>query len=68
MSKKASSKERVSPLSFFSEAKEELRKVSRPTRQETIQATMVTLFIVAFVSIMLSLFDFVFNQIMAAVI
>ncbi len=53
---------------FFSEAQEELRKVSTPTRQETIQATIVTLVIVAFVAIMLAVFDVAFNSIMKVVL
>jgi preprotein translocase SecE subunit len=53
---------------YFSESVQELKKVSKPTRQETIQATMVAVFIVLFVSVCLFLVDIVFNRIMTAVL
>jgi preprotein translocase SecE subunit len=53
---------------YLSESVQELKKVSKPTRQETIQATMVAVFIVLFVSVCLFLVDIVFNRIMTAVL
>ncbi len=54
--------------SFISESIAELKKVTFPTRQETIQATLVTIFIVMFVSITLFVLDIVFNQLMSAIL
>ena len=47
---------------------DELRKVTSPTRQETIQATIVTIFILFFVAICLFVVDVVFSRLMSAVI
>ena len=46
----------------------ELKKVSFPTRQETMQATIVTLFIVFFVAICLFVLDQIFFQLMSAIL
>lgn len=61
--------------SFFSQAKNfvpealaELKKVSSPTRQEAMQATIVTIFIIGFMSICLFLLDLVFHKGMEALI
>ena len=48
-------------VSYVKESIEELKKVQRPTRQQTIQATLVTLAIMIFISVVLSLFDFLFR-------
>ena len=53
---------------FFTECQEELKRVSRPTKQETIQATIVTVVIVAFVAAMLCIFDIAFRQLMSVVL
>ena len=55
-------------LGFFSESIEELKKVSTPTRQETMQATLVTIFIMVFVSLVLFAMDALFSTIMSVVI
>ena len=52
---------------FVSESMEEMKKVSAPTRQETIQASIVTIFIVCFVSGCLFLLDIIFNWVMGFV-
>ena len=49
---------------FIDGCKVELKKVSRPTRQEAMQATMVTIVMVAVVSGTLALFDVIFGQLM----
>jgi len=54
--------------SYISDSIAELKKVVFPTRQETIQATIVTVLIVIFVSICLFLLDVVFNQLMSTVV
>lgn len=53
-------------VTFVGEAWGELKKVSFPTRQETMQATIVTLFIMSFVAVCLFVLDWVFNRLMAA--
>lgn len=47
--------------SFLSESVDELKKVTTPTRAETIQATIVTLVIMFFVAICLFIMDWLFN-------
>ncbi len=47
---------------------DELKKVSSPTRQETVQATLVTLVILFVVAIYLGLLDLVFFRLMEAVL
>ena len=46
---------------YFSESHSELKKVHSPTRQEALQATIVTLFIVFFISCVVALMDLVFG-------
>ena len=41
------------PFAFFNETWAELKKISTPTRQETVQATMVVLVMMFFVSLFL---------------
>lgn len=53
---------------FISEAVSELKKVSFPTRKETMQATMVTAMIIGIVSLCLFLMDVVFGRIVAALL
>lgn len=61
--------------SFFARASEylsgsvdELKKVSSPTRQETTQATIVTIVIVMGLALIVALMDLIFRQIMTAVL
>ena len=54
--------------SFLSESVAELKKVTFPTRQQTLQAAMVTVFIVMFVSLALFLLDVIFGQLMRAIL
>ena len=53
---------------FFSGCKEELLKVSHPTTQETVQATLVTITIMVFVAALLFVADLIFDQIMKVMI
>lgn len=52
------------PMEFLRESIVELKKVHHPTRAETIQATLVTLFIMFTVSICLFVLDVVFKTLM----
>ncbi|MBX7143355.1 MAG: preprotein translocase subunit SecE [Oligoflexia bacterium] len=54
--------------SYLSASIAELKKVTFPTRQETTQATLVTLVIIAFVAICLFVLDVIFNRLMAALL
>ena len=54
--------------SFLSESVAELKKVSFPTRQQTIQAAIITVFIVMFVSLALFVLDIIFGQLMRAIL
>lgn len=54
--------------SFVSDSVDELKKVTSPTRQETIQATMVTMIIVFVVAISLFILDLIFGKLMTAVL
>ena len=56
------------PFSYLGDSINELKKVTFPTRAETRQATLVTLFIVMFVSLCLFLLDQVFFHLMKAVL
>ncbi len=49
-------------VSFFTEARAELRKVVWPTRQETVQTTLVVLVVVVVIGIFLSILDLTFSK------
>lgn len=53
---------------FFGDCVDELKKVTTPTRQETVQATLVAVVIIVFVAVALLLLDFVFNRVMGALL
>ena len=53
---------------FLTESVEELKKVTTPTRQETIQATLVTVVIMTFVAICLMILDLIFRTVMDSVV
>ena len=46
---------------YISGSVEELKKIHTPTRQEAFQATMVTMIIVVFISVVVALMDLVFG-------
>ena len=48
---------------YVTESIDELKKIHTPTRQETIQATVVTLVIVVFISCIVAMMDLVFGWI-----
>ena len=53
---------------MWGEAVAELKKVSTPTRQETVQATLVTVVIILALGICLALLDVIFNNLMQAIL
>lgn len=57
-----------SPIEFFHESIAELKKVHSPTKAETIQATLVTLFIMFFVAVTLFFLDMIFKGLMHALL
>lgn len=71
MAGKKSAGERPSAIpskGMWGEAVVELKKVSTPTRQETVQATVVTVVIILAVGICLALLDLLFNNLMQAIL
>ncbi len=53
---------------YLSDSVDELKKVSSPTRQETVQATIVTALIILVLALIISGMDLIFRQIMSAVL
>jgi preprotein translocase subunit SecE len=53
---------------YFTESVEELKKVSSPTRQETMRMTGVVLVIIVFISMCLFVMDLTFNWLMGKMI
>ncbi len=49
---------------FISESLDEFKKITTPTRQETIQATLATVLIILFFSICLLVLDFICHWLM----
>ena len=65
------SKASASPLKaveFLKDCRSELDKVSKPSRQETMQATMITIVIMFVVAVALALFDMVFSNLTRVVL
>ena len=54
--------------SYVSESIAELKKISHPTRQQTVQATLVTLVVVVVVAFCLFFLDVIFGKVMQAII
>jgi preprotein translocase subunit SecE len=53
---------------YFTESVEELKKVSSPSRQETMRMTGVVLVIIVFISMCLFVMDLTFNWLMGKMI
>ena len=58
----------ASKTSYFAASVAELKKVTHPTRQETIQATLVTLVIIGIVAVCLFILDLILNRLMLALL
>ena len=56
------------PLGYFSDSLNELKKVTTPTRQEAMQASIVTLIIIAFMSLALFVMDFLFHWVVSLLV
>jgi preprotein translocase SecE subunit len=56
------------PLGYFSESLGELKKVTTPTRQEAMQASLVTLVIIAFMSVSLFVMDLLFHWVVSLLV
>lgn len=54
--------------SFFSESVTELKKVSGPTKDETITATRVVIVMMIIISIYLGVLDLLFNRLMLSIL
>lgn len=69
MSQAKIKKSPVAALSdYLKDSKTELKKVSFPTRQETIQATLAAVSIVLVVAVFLGLADLLFNKVMESIL
>ena len=55
-------------IGFLGDSQAELKKVSTPSRQETLQATMVVMVMLLLIGAILGLYDWVFKQVMGALI
>ncbi|RMD87041.1 MAG: preprotein translocase subunit SecE [Candidatus Dadabacteria bacterium] len=55
-------------ISYFRSSWEELKKVTTPTRQETVQATMVVMLMMIIVAVYLGLLDLIFNKLMQSIL
>ncbi len=53
---------------FFSDAKQELKKVTWPTRQQTMTSTWVVLAVTAALSIFLGLVDLAFSKVIGYIL
>ena len=53
---------------YLTDSIAELRKVSSPTRQEAMQATIVTLIIIAFMSLCLFVMDYFFHTVVSMLV
>ena len=58
----------TTPLSFFREARDELKKVVWPTKQEVIRLTFVVITVSLIVGIFLGGLDFVFVKIIGTIV
>lgn len=53
---------------YFSQSVDELKKVSKPTKQEATQATLVAVALVIFVALVIAVFDLLFGQLMNVIV
>jgi preprotein translocase SecE subunit len=67
-SEKASGSVISDSAQFLRDSTDELKKVTIPTKQETIQATLVTIVIMLFVALCLFFMDFIFGSLMGIVL
>lgn len=56
------------PLQYFGEVNQELRKVSWPTRQQTVRMTALVIGVSAAVGVYIAGLDFLFKEVMAVLI
>lgn len=65
---KAVNDETDAKVGYLAASVAELKKVTTPTRQEAMQATLVTIIIITFMSVCLFVLDFVFHRIVSLII
>ena len=58
----------TTPVGFFKEARDELKKVVWPTRQEAIRLTLVVIIISLLVGLFLGGLDFIFVKMIGLII
>lgn len=57
-----------SVITFFSEVKSELTKVTWPTRNEVVRLTLIVISVSAIIGVYVGSLDYVFTRVLAAVI
>jgi preprotein translocase subunit SecE len=58
----AEKRDRIGPRRYLGEVREELRKVTWPTRREVVNSTIVVLIAVVFMTSLIFLFDYASSQ------
>jgi preprotein translocase subunit SecE len=58
----------MNPTGFLNEVNQELRKVSWPSRQQTLQMTGLVIFVSILVSLYIGSLDFIFQQLLSWVV
>jgi preprotein translocase subunit SecE len=56
------------PVQYLSEVREELKKVSWPSREQTIEKTTLVIVVSIFVGAYIGVLDFVFTQVMSLLV
>ncbi len=59
---------KVNPLNFFSEVKDELKKVVWPTKDETIRLTGIVIGISVVVALFIGAADYIFTMLLGLII
>ena len=58
----------TTPITFFGEVRDELKKVVWPTRQEVIRLTMVVIVVSLAVGVFLGGLDFIFTRMLGMIV
>jgi len=66
---RAASKKKSNPVvRYLRETRAELKKVTWPTRPEATKLTIIVLIVVAFMSALLGILDYIFSRVMGYII
>ncbi len=56
------------PIQYLSEVREEVKKVSWPSREQTIQKTTLVIVVSIFVGAYIGVLDYIFTQVMSLLV